>query len=264
MIKFIACDLDGTLLNSSKELPRDLRATVERLNKIGVTFAPASGRQYYKVLEQFEPISRNFMYIAENGAFVIKDGEVIVRDCLSGAVALDVIKRTRKLPSVYPILCCEDCAYMESSVGGYKPVEVGQYFRRLEFVPDLTDYCDTKNILKVAVYTPNDAYENIYKKLPEYPESAQIILSGREWVDVMKIGVSKGSAIKKVREICGWDKSECMCFGDYLNDYEMMFECGESFAMANAHEDLKKAAKHIAPSNDENVVMKSIQKWFGL
>ena len=41
MIKFIACDLDGTLLNSSKELPRDLRATVERLNKIGVTFAPA-------------------------------------------------------------------------------------------------------------------------------------------------------------------------------------------------------------------------------
>ena len=113
MIKFIACDLDGTLLNSSKELPRDLRATVERLNKIGVTFAPASGRQYYKVLEQFEPISRNFMYIAENGAFVIKDGEVIVRDCLSGAVALDVIKRTRKLPSVYPILCCEDCAYME-------------------------------------------------------------------------------------------------------------------------------------------------------
>ena len=49
-----------------------------------------------------------------------------------------------------------------------------------------------------------------------------------------------------------------------LNDYEMMFECGESFAMANAHEDLKKAAKHIAPSNDENGVMKSIQKWFGL
>ena len=81
---------------------------------------------------------------------------------------------------------------------------------------------------------------------------------------MMKIGVSKGSAIKKVREICGWDKSECMCFGDYLNDYEMMFECGESFAMANAHEDLKKAAKHIAPSNDENGVMKSIQKWFGL
>ena len=89
-----------------------MRATVGCLTKIGVTFAPANGRQYYKVLEQFEPISRNFMYIAENGAFVIKDGEVIVRDCLSGAVALDVIKRTRKLPSVYPILCCEDCAYI--------------------------------------------------------------------------------------------------------------------------------------------------------
>lgn len=104
MIKFIACDLDGTLLNSSKELPRDLRATVERLNKIGVTFAPASGRQYYKVLEQFEPISRNFRYIAENGAFVIKDGEVIVRDCLSGAVALDGYKKNEKIAECLPQL----------------------------------------------------------------------------------------------------------------------------------------------------------------
>ena len=51
MIKFIACDLDGTLLNSKKELPAELKQTVERLNKIGVVFAPASGRQYYKVLE---------------------------------------------------------------------------------------------------------------------------------------------------------------------------------------------------------------------
>ena len=83
MIKFIACDLDGTLLNSSKELPRDLRATVERLNKIGVTFAPASGRQYYKVLEQFEPISKKFYVYSRKRAFVM-DGEVIVRDCLSG------------------------------------------------------------------------------------------------------------------------------------------------------------------------------------
>ena len=74
---------------------------------------------------------------------------------------MDVIKRTRKLPSVYPILCCEDCAYMESSVGGYKPVEVGQYFRRLEFVPPtFLIIVIQKNILKVAVYTQT-TYENI-------------------------------------------------------------------------------------------------------
>ena len=101
MIKFIACDLDGTLLNSSKELPRDLRATVERLNKIGVTFAPASGRQYYKVLEQFEPISRNFMYIAENGAFVIKDGEVIVRLSF-GSRCFGCYKKNEKIAECLP------------------------------------------------------------------------------------------------------------------------------------------------------------------
>ena len=42
----------------------------------------------------------------------------------------------------------------------------------------------------------------------------------------------------------------------------MMFECGESYAMENAHEDLKKVAKHIAPSNDDNGVIRTIQELF--
>lgn len=261
MIKFIACDLDGTLLNSKKEMPKELRYTIKKLRELGVIFAPASGRQYYKVLEQFEPISRDFMYIAENGAYVVKDSGVIVRDCLDAESAADVIKRARKLPGVYPILCCEDCAYMEKA-GGLSIDEVGKYYSRLEYAADLLDYCETKNILKVAVYSGRDAFEDIYKKLPEYTGKAQVILSGQNWVDVMKNGVSKGSAIRKIQKVCGIGHDECMCFGDYLNDYEMMFECGESFAMANAHEELKKVAKHIAPSNDENGVIRTIEQWF--
>ncbi len=263
MIKFIACDLDGTLLSSQKELPEGLKSTVDKLNRKGVIFAPASGRQYYKVLEQFERISPNFMYIAENGAYVIKDGRVIVRDCLDAGTASDVIKRTRRLTGVYPILCCEDCAYMEINCG-ITIDEVRKYYKRLESVGNLLDYCYTKNILKVAVFTFNDAYEDIYKKLPEYTGLAQVILSGKNWVDVMKHGVSKGSAIKRIQEVCGFTRDECMCFGDYMNDYEMLCECGESYAMENAHEDLKRAAKHIAPSNDDNGVIKVISERFDL
>ena len=262
MIRFIACDLDGTLLNSRKELPAGLKKTVDRLHQKGVVFAPASGRQYYKVREQFEPISMNFMYIAENGAYVVKDGRVIVRDCLDSETAKDVIKRARRMPGVYVVLCCEDCAYVERD--GHGIGEVKKYYHRLDTVPDLIDYCDTKHILKIALFTYNSAYDNIFKKLPEYSGKAQVILSGKNWVDVMKNGVSKGSAIKKIQQVCGYEKEECMCFGDYLNDFEMMCECGESFAMANAHEHLQSVAKHIAPSNDENGVIKVISEWFGV
>ncbi len=261
MIKFIACDLDGTLLNSKKEMPTELKQTVERLNQIGVVFAPASGRQYYKVLEQFEPICPGLMYIAENGAYVVKDGKVLVCDCLSGKTAAGIIQKSRELSNVYTILCCEDCAYIEDDEA-LRAAEVGKYYKRIDTVGDLLDLCETKKILKIALYAVNDAYTEIYKNMTDFEDRAQVILSGKNWVDIMKGNVSKGTAIKKIRQVCGFEKDECMCFGDYLNDYEMMFECGESYAMENAHEDLKKVAKHIAPSNDDNGVIRTIQKLF--
>lgn len=47
-----------------------------------------------------------------------------------------------------------------------------------------------------------------------------------------------------------------MAFGDYHNDLEMIKVCKESYAMENAHDDIKAAAKYIAPSNNDEGVMK--------
>ena len=65
-----------------------------------------------------------------------------------------------------------------------------------------------------------------------------------------------------------WDKDKLgltshnvLAFGDYLNDYEMMQEAEYSFAMANAHEELKKVAKYRAPSNNENGVVDTIKRF---
>ena len=51
-----------------------------------------------------------------------------------------------------------------------------------------------------------------------------------------------------------------MAFGDYLNDCELLQAVGESYAMANAHPALKTLARHIAPSNDENGVMRVVRE----
>ena len=52
---------------------------------------------------------------------------------------------------------------------------------------------------------------------------------------------------------------ETMAFGDYLNDYEMMQTCYYSYAMENAHEDLKAICNFNAPSNDEFGVITTIE-----
>ena len=51
-----------------------------------------------------------------------------------------------------------------------------------------------------------------------------------------------------------------MAFGDYLNDMSMILECGQSYAMKNAHDDIKKAARYVTEfDNDNDGVMRVLR-----
>ena len=62
----------------------------------------------------------------------------------------------------------------------------------------------------------------------------------------------------------GITTADCMAFGDYLNDIELLRTAGESYAMANAHEQLAALAKYRCPSNDEDGVCRTIRAVFDL
>lgn len=259
MIKFIAADLDGTLLDSKKRLPADFKEVIEKLDERGIIFAPASGRQYYNLLKRFEPFGRNFMYIAENGSMVVKNGKSVIFDGLDRDDAVEAIELARHMPTASAILCGEDCAFGENGDNEEFLRNAHMYYENFRIVDNIMEYCDHRNICKVAVFDSEDAEKNIYGRFIEVSKG-QVILSGDKWVDIMKPGVSKGSAVRRIREKYGFEKDECMAFGDYLNDCEMLDECGYGYAMENAHEELFSHARYKAPSNDENGVMRTIRE----
>ena len=76
-IRLIAADMDGTLLDSRKQLPEGLFPLVRALHERGVRFAPASGRQFYTLYEQFGEIADELMYISENGAMICDGAECV-------------------------------------------------------------------------------------------------------------------------------------------------------------------------------------------
>ena len=78
MIKFIATDMDGTLLNSKKELSPEFYDVFEELKKRDILFAAASGRQYYTLAKEFNDIKDDMLFIAENGTFVVYKGKELV------------------------------------------------------------------------------------------------------------------------------------------------------------------------------------------
>ena len=257
MIKLIATDMDGTLLKSNNEIQDGFYDVFHKLKEKDIIFAAASGRQYYNLLERFKGLDNNMMFIAENGTFVVYRGEELIVNSLDKEIALELIKVGRTIENSYIILCGKNSAYIESR--DERLIEqTEKYYARYEVVEDLTKVED--DILKVTICDFSGSEGNSNKYFDDYRDKAQICVSGEIWLDMMAKGVNKGLAIKKIQEKLGIKHEETMVFGDYLNDLEMMDSAYYSYAMDNAHDDLKKVARFIAKSNDECGVVQAIKE----
>lgn len=112
-IKLIAADMDGTLLSSRKQLPKGFFPLVRTLKKIGVRFAPASGRQYYNLYEQFGEIADELMYISENGGMVCDGREIVSFEAMPQQLVCAAVELARGLPNVHAIASMRDGAAYE-------------------------------------------------------------------------------------------------------------------------------------------------------
>ena len=84
MIRLIATDLDGTLLEPDGTLPDGTYETVEKLTRRGVLFTACSGRQYANLRRLFAPVARHMAFICENGALCLYGGRGDRRHSHSG------------------------------------------------------------------------------------------------------------------------------------------------------------------------------------
>ena len=252
MIKLVATDMDGTLLNSRKELPPDFEAWVTAHPEIRV--AIASGRQYYTLHDNFGPARERLLYIAENGALVFESGAVLYRNVMETPDALECLRVAAGLPGVYPILCGVRSAWMVRAPEAVER-EAKMYYHRLAFPETLESAVGGDQIVKIALYVAGYRAEETVSEFRTLEPRLQPVVSGPDWIDVANASVSKGAALRSIQERYGIAPEECMGFGDYMNDYALLQACGESYAMANACDGIRKVAKRLTASNDEDGVM---------
>lgn len=257
MIKLIATDMDGTLLDSNNKINPEFYEVFEKLKEKDIIFAAASGRQYYNLVDRFEDIKDNMMFIAENGTFVMHKGKEILLNSLDRGLALNLIKVGQTIPNSYVILCGKKAAYIDNTDERFME-QVNKYYAKVNVVSDLAKVHD--DILKVTICDFSGSEKNSYTYFKEFEDKLQVSVSGEIWLDMMAKGVNKGLAINKLQKLLKIKKEETMVFGDYLNDLEMMESAYHSYAMENAHDDLKKVARFIAKSNDDNGVVHAIKE----
>lgn len=253
-IKLVVTDMDGTLLNSSHELPTDFFDVYEQLKAKGIGFIAASGRQYNSLVHYFDSIKDEIGFIAENGSYMVYKGEELFIDSIDIEVVHEVIDQVRSIPNAHLVLCTKDRAYIESTAD-YFVNEFKNYYYQSTMVDDLKEVTD-RCIIKLAIYHAQSTEEFVYPHLKQFNNRGlKAVVSGLSWMDLMNENTNKGKALAELQDKIGISNNQTMVFGDYMNDLEMLQNTPHSFAMENAHAEVKKVARYKTASNNKNGVL---------
>lgn len=259
-IRLIVTDMDGTLLDGERRLPRHFPAIANGLAERGIDWAIASGRQFANLRAQFDALGMHPDIIAENGALAVAGGEPtpFFRDLTPMAFFADVIGAALAIPGATPVLCGAECAWVHvAHPENFE--EVGYYFSATAHWQALDEVLGLE-VCKVAVYHP-DAAACLWPHLsPFASDDLRVILSSPHWIDVQPARINKGRALSALLARRGLRPEQAMVFGDYLNDAEMMTLGTHAVAMGNAHPDLKALCAHITRPNTEDGVMWYLRK----
>lgn len=248
--------MDGTLLNSQKQIPKHFFEMIKRLKAQGVYFTAASGRSYPKMEQDFAQGLEDMYFICDNGGMVFHRGEVLCQNPIDRTQLMELIDICEQLSDVVLILCgtkgvwyrpC-DCAFQKDLDDYY----INQHIiEDLHQVPDeivKASICDLKNPMLHSQPLLRKHFENRYC----------FAVSGDVWMDIMSSDVNKGAALEMLQQRLQIQKEETMAFGDFYNDIELLQAAKYSYVMENANYDMRQYGNHIAPSNDKGGVMKVI------
>ncbi|ATQ65022.1 HAD family hydrolase [Corynebacterium pseudotuberculosis] len=246
--------MDGTLLNHKHEIPESFWPLLNRMHKQEIIFAPASGRQLYTLLNQFERSTKQLSVIAENGTVVYHEGSIVSTTTIDQELAHAVIALmdTTDLPWGL-ILCRVDGAFMHKKtqtvfVREYPLLRAARAGRRSTFL--CRRYCG-----KAGCFYRADAESIAAPLIRSAAKELNVVVSGHHWIDVMNPAANKGIALQALADATGTHISDTLVFGDFLNDLELLETAGTSYAMDNAHPRIKDIADAVAPSNaDEGVI----------
>ena len=259
MIKLIVSDVDGTLVpDGSRAVNPELFETILKLREKGIQFAIASGRPYSSVEATFVPVKEKIFYIANNGAFIGCYGRMLYNYPMETELVHRLIQAVRETPDLDVTYSSPTHDYVDTSNEElYQWMTEGYKIRvtRVEDLLKLKEPCVKLSLFKASGIEA--AAKHIYD---EFNGPLKMTCAGEMWMDAMAPGVNKGMAVKTIQESLGILPEETMAFGDQLNDLEMLNQAYYSFAVANAREEIRKAARFQADSNVNDGVLKILKQ----
>ena len=263
MANLYVSDLDGTLLRSDETTSEYTNSVINALVNKGMIFSYATARSLITAKKVTKGIVTPIPLIVYNGAFVVDNitEEILIANYFDDSVqdVLDDLFAHGVYPIVYayvngkekfsfvPQLCTDGMrVFLDSRKGDVRTNSVESPAQLKEGNIFYITCIDLPHKLKPLYEKYKDRFHCVYQT---------DIYTNEQWLEIMPPESSKSNAIKQLKSMLNCER--LIVFGDGKNDIDMFQLADESYAVANAHEDLKKYATDIILSNDED----SVAKW---
>lgn len=269
--KLIAFDLDGTFLDTAKNIPQKNIDAISAAAARGVHIVPATGRIYDGVPQLLRELPFMRYYICINGAYVYdaREDKVIYAANIPLEDALKFYTEMDKLPVMY------DC-YQNNR--GYITRSMYDNAEQYVFDPGILRLVKTlrtpvdelkaylaergESVQKLQLYF-NDMnlrareLERLPKRFPELLFSTSVSNN----IEINSCRAGKGAGLTELCRALGISPQDALALGDSSNDDDMLRAAGLGVAMGNALESTKRAADAVTLSNDEAGVAAAIEKY---
>jgi|SRR5579862_5001860 len=272
MIRLLAVDIDGTLLDSKGRLPDAHRTALEDAVRAGVEVALVTGRSFHFTRPVVALLPIPLTLIVNNGALVKRpDGTTETRNVLQRAIARRILSGTRAYEDSVALVfdrepdpggkINDERQIVFERMDWSHPHRRGYYEKNKAFIasvpPPLADAL-TEDPVQVMFNGSVGPMRALVAALQALPEAERYSVAITEYetrdfslVDVNAAGCSKGSTLARLVASRGWTRDAVMAVGDNLNDVAMLDYAGTAVVMGNATDDLKARGYQVTGSNDE-------------
>lgn len=273
MIRLIAIDIDGTLLDSQWRVPRANRDAIAEAIATGIEVALVTGRRFDFALPVIDALPEPLTLMVNNGVVIkARDGRTMLSHLLPRGVARRVLESTRAYRETAAVVFDRPRAeqVIFECIDWSDRRRSGYAERNRPFIAEVVplEACLTEDPIQLMFNGPCTLMRRLVAELRALPFARDFAVSVTEYenrdfamVDVVQAGRSKGSALADWAERRGFARSEVMAIGDNLNDREMLEAAGCAVVMGNAVDELKALGWPLTGTNDEAGVAAAIRRY---
>lgn len=263
MIRLLAIDIDGTLLDSQGRVPRANLDAIHRAAGRGVRIVIATGRSFHFARQALGDLPDDLTLLAYNGAIArSRIGETLLRRLLPKAVARQVLEATVEWRTDTACVFDRPLAgqfvydrmdWSHANRAGFK-----KHNAAIIQAVDRLEEAVTEDPVQVTFNGGVQTMRAISALLAAHPVAPHLEVTLTEYpkrdfslVDVCRTGTTKGTGLAALAGHFGVEQAEVMAVGDNHNDRDMLEWAGTGVVMGNAEPELKIPGFHLTGTNDE-------------